>query len=250
MKICIALTAMLSALLLQNLSADTFTDENGTQVLYRTFEPDDLSDGKKYPLILFLHGSGERGTDNVAQIKNGVADMLEVAAKLGEKTFLIAPQCPPETSWVQTKSGHTHLKDVLGENALLAAVLALVEQAKTDLPIDPNRIYLTGLSMGGFGSFALLAKSPETWAAAMPICGAGDPGPASLFKDVPLRIIHGGADEIVPPKGSELMAEALKNAGATDVKLIIYPGVGHDSWTQTYKDKDLLTWLFAQRKSP
>lgn len=246
MKLLVPLIAFITTFM--NVSADTFTDAHGTSVLYRSFEPTGLEEGKTYPLVLFLHGSGERGNDNVSQIKNGVTDFLEIAETLGEKTFLVAPQCPQNIWWSQPNGDLTGLQDALGTNPLLDAVHALVDRLKSELPIDPNRIYLTGLSMGGFGSFALLAKYPETWAAAMPICGGGAPETAERFRNVPLRIIHGSADKIVPPKGSQQMAAALETAGATDMKLIIYPGVGHDSWTQTYRDKELIRWLFQQRK--
>ena len=114
-------------------------------------------------------------------------------------------------------------------------------------PIARKRIYLTGLSMGSFGTWDMLARSPQTWAAAMPICGGGAPQTVGKFKDVAIRIFHGELDEVVPTKSSELMAEALRKAGSK-AELTMYPGVGHDSWTPTYQDREVIKWLFAQRK--
>ncbi len=228
--------------------AKTYTSPNGSEVLYRIAIPEKIEEGKKYPLVLFLHGAGERGTDNIAQMKHGVPAILAGAEKLNEPVFLIAPQCPPEQWWSEPKEDRMELNDAGGKNPLIAAVLALVAETAKDQPIDPKRIYVTGLSMGGFGTFDLLTRTPETWAAAIPICGAGDPTKAGKFKDVPVHIFHGAADDAVPPAGSQLMFDALEKAGANDAKLTLYPGVGHDSWTQTYADPEVIAWLFAQKK--
>ena len=225
----------------------TFTAADRTEVLYRLAAPEKTEEGKQYPLVLFLHGAGERGTDNKAQLKHGVNDILKGAADLGESVYLIAPQCPPERWWAEATPDRLRLKDAGGDNSLLAAVLALVEETAKKHPIDRKRIYITGISMGGFGTWDMLARSPQMWAAAIPICGGGDPKTAGKFKHVPIMIFHGKADEVVPPKSSELMSAALIEAGG-DVELCLYHEVGHDSWTQTYKDTEVIKWLFAQRK--
>lgn len=243
--IAIASTAFIHA---AEPEAKTFSAADGTEVLYRYSAPEKTEEGKKYPLVLFLHGSGERGTDNAAQMKHGVPAILAGAEKLNEPVFLIAPQCPPEQWWSAPQEDRMGLKDAGGKNPLIDAVISLVAETAKNQPVDPNRIYVTGLSMGGFGTFGLLARSPETWAAAIPICGAGDPATVGKFKDVAIHIFHGAADEAVPPAGSQLMFDALEKAGAKDAKLTIYPGVGHDSWTQTYSDPEVIAWLFAQRK--
>ncbi len=225
----------------------TFTATDRTEVLYRFAAPEKSEEGKAYPLVLFLHGAGERGTDNKAQLMHGVNDILKGAADLGEPVFLIAPQCPPDRWWAEPTPDRLGLKDAGGKSSLPSAVLELIEETAKKHPVDRKRIYVTGLSMGGFGTFDMLARAPDTWAAAIPICGAGDPESVSKFKGVPIRIFHGAADAVVPPKGSEVMAAALKKAGA-DVELTLYPGVGHDSWTQTYRDPEVIKWLFAQKK--
>lgn len=236
-KTLLALAALATALAAEP-EAKTFKAKDGTEVLYRFAAPEKTEEGKAYPLVLFLHGAGERGTDNKAQLKHGVKDILKGAADLGQPVFLIAPQCPPGQWW----------SDAKGKNPLPDAVVELVEEIAKTHPVDRKRIYLTGLSMGGFGSFDLLARSPKTWAAAIPICGAGDPKSVRKFKDVPIRIFHGDADTVVPPEGSGRMFDALKKAGSK-AELTLYPGVGHNSWTQTYSDPEVIKWLFSQKKS-
>lgn len=225
----------------------TFKATDRTEVLYRFAAPEKTEEEKTYPLVLFLHGSGERGTDNQAQIKHGVNDILKGAANLGESVFLIAPQCPAERWWAEPTPDRLGLKDAGGKNPLLDAVLALVEETAAKHPIDRKRIYVTGLSMGGFGTWDLLARSPQTWAAAIPICGGGDKKTAPSIKHIPIRIHHGATDNVVPPEASNIMAIALGNIGGK-ATITEYPGVGHDSWTQTYRDPEVIKWLFAQRK--
>lgn len=225
----------------------TFTANGSTEVIYRFAAPEKTEEGKQYPLVLFFHGAGERGTDNKAQLKHGVNDILKGAADLGESVYLIAPQCPPERWWAEATPDRIYIANA-GRNRLMHAVLALVEETAQKHPIDRNRVYITGISMGGFGTWWMLAESPETWAAAIPICGGGSPKAARNFKDVPIRIFHGAADDVVPPRASEIMADTLKEIGGK-AELTLYPGVGHNSWTQTYKDLEIIKWLFAQRKT-
>jgi len=226
----------------------SFKAPDGTEVLYRFAAPEKIGEGKTYPLVLFLHGSGERGNDNKAQLNHGVKSILENSEKLGQPIFLIAPQCPADKTWAPYRTDPSSPADGTFANPLLDAVLTLVGETASKQPVDRNRIYITGLSMGGFGTWAAIARKPEIFAAAIPICGAGDPRTVVRFKNMPIRIFHGDADNVVPPAGSQLMFDALKEAGS-DAKLTLYPGVGHDSWTQTYADEEVIRWLFAQTKS-
>jgi predicted peptidase len=225
----------------------TYKATDGTEVLYRFAAPEKTEEGKTYPLVLFLHGSGSRGTDNKGQLRNGVSEILDTAGQLGEPVFLIAPQCPPGRRWSEPTGDWIGLKDAGGKNPLLDAIVALMDETAEKHPIDRKRIYVTGLSMGGFGTWDLLARSPQTWAAAIPICGGGDPETVKKFKHIPIRIFHGDADGVIAPRSSERMASALEKAGGK-AELTMYPGVGHDSWTQTYNDREVMKWLFAQRK--
>jgi len=216
--------------------------EAGTQVLYRWSAPATLEAGKKYPLVMFLHGSGERGTDNKAQLKHGVSDILKQTEALKEPCFLIAPQCPPDQWWAdrnQAKDGRT--------DALMTALLALVDLTIKDHPVDEKRFYVTGLSMGGFGTWSMLAAAPEKIAAAIPICGGGNPKTAAAFKDVPIWAFHGEKDTLVVAQTTRDMIAALESAGGK-AKATFYPDLGHDSWTETYQNPEVIRWLFTQRK--
>ncbi len=131
---------------------------------------------------------------------------------------------------------------------MMSMVFEVVDRLAKENKVDRNRIYVTGLSMGGFGSFAAVGRRPEFFAAAIPICGGGDPSTAEAMKNVPFRVYHGAADGVVPVTCSRVMVAALKKAGA-DVKLTEYPGVNHNSWTETYKNDGVWKWLFTQRKT-
>lgn len=244
-KVLLALATVATSLVAEP-EAKTFTATDGTEILYRFAIPEKTENGKTYPLVLFLHGSGQRGNDNKAQLSRAKS-ILKTAAEINQTTYLIAPQCPPGQWWAEASEGWRQLADAGGENPLMEAILTLVEETAKTHPIDRNRIYLTGLSMGGFGTFDMLARSPETWAAAIPICGGGDPKSAEKFKNLPIRIFHGDADTVVAPTASILMHDALKEAGSS-AELTLYPGVGHNSWTQTYSNPEVIKWLFSQRK--
>jgi len=200
-------------------------------------------------LILFLHGAGERGSDNKVQLKHGVGDLLKWIRNNKESAVVVAPQCNREVWWADLKGDFRAPKGGdLSEkpSAMTTMVFEVVDRLVKEEKVDPNRIYVTGLSMGGFGTFAAVARHPEFFAAAMPVCGGGDPKTAKVMKQVPFWVFHGAADNVVPLKASSVMVEALKQAGAT-VKLREYPGVGHDSWTATYRDPEVWKWLFSKR---
>jgi len=214
---------------------------------YRLLSPKAVEEGQKYPLVIFLHGAGERGTDNKIQLVHGMNDFASDAIMDKYPAFVIAPQCPEERKWVEvdwTLESHT----IPAEPSIpLAATFALIDRFTAQHPVDKSRIYITGLSMGGYGTWDALARSPELFAAAVPICGGGDPATAGKFKDVPLWAFHGDQDTAVKPKRSREMIDVLRKLGGTP-KYTEYEGVAHDSWTQTYADPAMYEWLFAQRK--
>jgi predicted esterase len=181
---------------------------------------------KNWPLILFLHGSGERGYD-IQAVKNNSLPR-RVAAQPDFPAILIAPQCPPGQVWSPFELN------------------ALLDRVEKTYRIDPARVYLTGLSMGGYGTWALAAESPQRFAAIVPICGGGDPWDADRIKNIPCWIFHGGKDPAVPLQFSQDMADALKRAGAKNLKFTIYPEAGHDSWTQAYAEPGLFDWMLKQ----
>lgn len=230
-----------------NPEAREFTASDGTVVKYRMSAPEHLKPGKTYPLVLFLHGAGERGDDNNAQLKHGVNAIIAATERVEDPVFVIAPQCPNERWWATPSADRRTLDNANGENPLIEDVLALVQQTAKEQPVDLKRFYVTGISMGGFGTWDVLARIPERIAAAVPICGGGDPATAARFKAVPIWAFHGGADPVVPVSATEDMISALQKAGGKP-KVTIYPGVEHDSWTRTYDDPEVIRWMLDQHK--
>lgn len=217
-------------------------------LLYRLMKPATVAEKTSYPLVIFLHGAGERGNDNTAQIKHGVGDFASAANREKYPCFLIAPQCPRDRWWVD--GTRPSRKPVASDRASEpgALVLALIDELVKEFPIDRERIYLTGLSMGGYGTWELLCRKPELFAAGMPICGGGDVKRADKLAKIPIWVFHGDKDTAVPVARSREMVEEIKKAGG-EPKYTEYPGVGHDSWTQSYRNPDVLAWLFAQRRT-
>jgi len=196
-------------------------------IRYWMFAPAALNKQEKWPLMLFLHGAGERGDDLDAVKVWGPPK--RVAEHTDFPFLLVSPQCPANERW-----------DV----ELLAA---WVEKLSERLPIDPDRRYITGLSMGGYGTWGLLGSHAELFAAAVPICGGGDPESAKNMVGVPIWAFHGDKDTSVCLLYSEQMVEAVKQAGGS-AKLTIYPGVGHNSWSETYANPAVYEWLLSHKK--
>jgi predicted peptidase len=219
---------------------------DGTLLKYRWSAPAKPEAGETYPLVLFLHGSGERGSSNRAQLRHGVMPILEGAEKLGQPCFLIAPQCPANQWWAPFDEKVTHLSAAGKPNKLLDAVVALVEETMAANPVDRKRFYVTGLSMGGFATWDLLGRMPGKIAAAVPVCGGGDPSLAAGFKDVPVFAFHGEADSEVPVAATREMIAAMRKAGGRP-KVTYFPGVDHVCWPQVYDDPEVISWMFAQR---
>ncbi len=209
-----------------------FKDPEGKEAKYVLFVPHDYKPGQATPLILFLHGSGETGTDGDKPARVG----LGKAIRDNEKTFPFLVVFPQS----QKRSWRADSED--GKRAL--AILAEVEKS---YKVDPKRVYLTGLSMGGFGTWSLAAAHPDKWAAIVPICGGGDPASAEKIKDLPCWCFHGDADKAVKVELSRKMIEAIKKAGGKP-RYDEYPGVGHNSWDRAYGTKELYEWLLMQQK--
>ncbi len=182
---------------------------------------------KKWPTILFLHGSGERGDDLKLVEVHGPPKLVKTSKDF--PFIVLSPQCPLGTWWTAPL-----LDDLLNE-------------AAAKYPIDPDRIYLSGLSMGGFGCWMLAMEYPARFAAVVPICGGGDPRDAARIKDVPVWVVHGGKDPAVPVARAHEMVDALTKLGGR-VRLTVYPDAGHDSWTATYENEELYAWLLQQRR--
>ena len=180
-------------------------------------------DGKPMPLMLFMHGAGERGDNLEIVKKHGPPKVCE---KQEDWPFItISPQCPTNRWW--------------NASQMMLLVKAICEKYN----VDEDRIYVTGLSMGGFGTWTILSEYPDRVAAAVPICGKGDPKAAEKMVDIPIWCFHGGKDTTVPTTGSTDMVEAIKKAGGENIELTIYPEAGHDSWTETYDNPKVYEFL-------
>lgn len=227
------------------LEKKTFEKDGGV-LPYRLMRPENpKGDGKKYPLVIFLHGAGERGNDNEVQLVHGVKEFAKPEARQKYPCYLVAPQCPTGKQWVQVPwNAEKHdMPPVPSQPALL--LTGLLDQLLETLPIDPDRVYITGLSMGGYGTWDLLSRQPERFAAAVPVCGGGDEKKAAKMKDVPIWAFHGAKDNAVPVSRSRNMVEAVNKAGGA-VRYTEYPDVAHDSWNACYADPDMMAWMFRQ----
>lgn len=227
-----------------------YENEKGEEMPYRFLAPRKYNARKAYPLVLFMHGAGERGADNLKTCIHALPQFSSDYVMQKYPCFVIAPQVPLEESWTKPQ-----LNQILkGASAAdpepyrsLRLAMEIVEQVRKQYNIDPKRIYITGISMGGFGTWDALWRWPELFAAAAPICGGGDVTKAPLMAKTPLWVFHGAIDPTVPVAKSREMVEAVKAAGG-DVKYTEYPGVKHDSWTPTYRNPEFYDWLFAQKK--
>ena len=219
----------------------------GATLPYRLLQPAAIEPGKKYPLVIFLHGAGERGTDNALQIKNGAPAFAKPEAREKFPCFVFAPQCPKDKKWVEMDWGGASGTAPADPGPMEPLVLGAVDALAQEFVIDPDRVYVTGLSMGGYGTWDLITRHPEKFAAAIPVCGGGDKGKAAAAKAVPVWAFHGLADTVVLPVRTQDMIAALRAAGGTAAHTE-YPGVAHDSWTYAYSESHLLPWLFAQRR--
>ncbi len=211
-------------------------------------KPAKIEAGKKYPLVFFLHGAGERGNDNEKQLTHFPDKMASAENREKFPCFLLAPQCRTDKRWVEVPWSDAKSTPMGKPGDQMQAALDALEKVLKENPIDTSRIYLTGLSMGGYGSWDLAARQPERFAAVGPICGGGDEAQGERLKNVPLWAWHGDKDTAVPVERSRKMIEAIKKAGGSP-KYTELPGVGHNSWSQAYSPEGgLVAWMFEQRK--
>ena len=224
-----------------------FADEQGNVLKYRLLKPANYNVNRKYPLVIFLHGAGERGDDNKVQLVHGMKEFLDPERRKNMACYVVAPQCPTGKKWVEVDWSAASSKMPEQPSDSLGLTIKLVQSMIETAAVDPNRIYITGLSMGGYGTWDAVARYPDMFAAAAPICGGGDPETAPRFTHIALWAFHGDQDQAVKVERSRQMIEALKEAGG-EPKYTEYPGVGHDSWTATYKNQEFHDWLFAQRR--
>ena len=219
---------------------------------YRLLRPEPASgngrSGSRHPLVLFLHGAGERGNDNAKQLKYLPTWLADPAVRQRHPCFVLAPQCRMDERWVDVSWADAKSTPQPATPTIdLSAAIQALEETIAREQVDPARIYLTGLSMGGFGTWDLAARMPNRFAAILPICGGGDDDVAGRIAALPIWCFHGDADTAVPVERSRSMIAAVKAAGGRPIYSEL-AGEGHDSWTPAYRDRFVLDWLFSQRK--
>jgi predicted peptidase len=236
--VCAALAATVAA---PRFEHRVFTAHNGVVLPFRLVRPS--AGTGNAPLVVFLHGMGERGSDNEAQLVHGRDFFLRLAEK---GATVVIPQCPADGRWanLQWKGAP---KIASRPSPAGAAVLQMLSILIGELGVDRDRVAIGGLSMGGFGTFDLVARRPGMFAAAFPICGGGDPATAARMERVAFWVFHGAKDPVVPVVASRSMVEALKTAGA-DVRYTEYADAQHDSWTPAFAEPDLIKWILSQRR--
>lgn len=226
----------------------------GNTLPYRILYPENFDPSKKYPLLLFLHGAGERGKDNEKQLVHGSRLFISEENRKKFPAIVLVPQCPKESFWASTKIDRSvqpykiEFDYTVDPTWPLVAANELVKQIIREGSVDPTKVYITGLSMGGMGTFESVYRYPDLYAAALPICGGGD----ALHYDKRIRktafwVFHGAADAVVNVKLSQEMVEKLKSLKA-EVKYSEYPGVNHNSWDNAFAESDFLSWMLKHTR--
>lgn len=225
---------------------NVYVSENGDSLLYRLLRPEAMKKSGKYPLVIFLHGAGERGNDNRKQLAKGGQMWLNPVNREKYPSFVLLPQCPENSRW--TTISRYSRKDK-GEEApsVMPQLKALIDTFLKMDEIDKDRVYITGLSMGGVGTFDMCVTYPEIFAAALPICGETRPELLKKARKIKFRIYHGDKDFVVPFENSRNAYKELKRLGA-DVTYIEKVEVGHGVWNEAFNDPEYLGWMFRQRR--
>jgi predicted peptidase len=228
--------------ILDGFVAREYQSATGVKLPYRLFTPSSAKRDAELPLILYLHGSGGAGTDNRKQLSGGntlgTHVWIESDAQQRHPAFVLAPQIPETSTWQSSNDE---------PSPHVAALLELLDELRSELRVDARRIYIVGQSRGGFGVWDLISRYPDTFAAAVPLCGGGDTKQILSARDVAVWAFHGAKDDTVLVARSREMVEALRTVNSS-VRYTEYPDVGHDVWTRAFAERDLPEWLFAQRR--
>ena len=219
----------------------------------RILTPINFDIHKKYPLLIFLHGAGERGNDNEAQLTWGADLFLDSMNRSKYPAIVIFPQCPANDKWSEYNKNSSkdstgyEYSDIAAIRKPLKLVSDFIDTLLQSNQVDKKRIYIGGLSMGGFGTLELLWRRPQTFAAAFPICGATNPNKLKDYrKNLPIWLFHGDKDAVIQVANSRLIYGILKKTNS-NAKYTEYPGVNHDSWKNAFAEPALLPWLFSQK---
>lgn len=260
-KILIALIFMAAGMQLSNAQDRSAYDKGmyatkGDTLPYRILFPLNFNPAQKYPLVVFLHGAGERGNDNEVQLANGGDLFLNPQLREQFPAIVVFPQCPKDSFWSNVKFGQDSITKAnkfyfqtdAEPTKSMRALLGLVDQMLKKPYIKKDQVYVGGLSMGGMGTFEILGRKPKLFAAAFAICGGDNTLNAKKYaKKVPLWIFHGAKDNVVPADHSEVMVAAIREAGG-DPRYTLYPDAMHDSWVNAFAEPDFLPWLFSHTK--
>jgi len=246
-SLALSLAAALSTLHAGEIKKGTFPEGAADAIPYQLFIPDN-PDNKPLPLVVCFHGAGGRGNDNTARGIHAFEVLSTPEVQKAHPAYLLAPQCPKTDKWVNVtwSDAGFSLRDTPMTQSLKTA-LDLVRHIAGTQRVDPDRIYITGQSMGGYATWYSILSLPDFFAAAVPVCGAGDPAAAGRIKDLPIWTFHGADDTTVPPKGSRDMVEKLKALGSP-IKYTEFPGVGHMSMNNAWAEPELVPWLFMQKR--
>jgi len=234
---------------LTNAQSDLFEkhifEQEGQEMPYRLLVPEDYDPNEEYPLLLFLHGAGERGDDNEIVLNHIAPIVTAEGHRTKYPAFVLIPQCPEDQKWVDTdwKALEHDMPEMSNEMELVCQLLDKIVDEKS---IDESRIYVMGISMGGFGTWDIISRMPDYFAAAVPICGGGDLNQAKVCVGTSCWAFHGGNDKLVKPSRSRNMVKAIEEAGGNRIRYTEYDGVGHGSWIPAFKEEDMWEWLFNQ----
>ena len=252
-RILILLLIATTSVFSQEFKEELLVHQNDT-LPYRILIPENYNSQSPFPLLLFLHGAGERGSDNKSQLVHGSFLFKSEDFRNNYPAIVVFPQCPDKSSWANVKRNYDMLNGKkfdffkeISENKQLIMVEKLLDFIEKKYSIDPTRRYVGGLSMGGMGTFELVARNPDYFAAAFPICGGGNPDWSDLLKTTPFWIFHGEDDVVVSVDFSRKMYEAL-SAEKASVRFTVYPEVNHNSWDNTFAEPDLMHWLFLNKR--
>ncbi|SDK75196.1 Alpha/beta hydrolase family protein [Pedobacter sp. ok626] len=223
-------------------------------ISYRVLFPENFDRTKKYPILFFLHGSGERGNDNQSQLTHGGGLFLKEEVRKQFPAIIVFPQCSSDSFWsnVEFKQDATGNREFLFQEAgqpskAMQALLAMIDNFAKKPYVDKHQVYAAGLSMGGMGTYELLRRKPKLFAAAFTICGGDNVANVQKYKNTPMWIFHGEKDDVVPVLYSTSIADQLKVLGSP-VKLTLYPNANHNSWDSAFAEPELLPWLFSKHK--
>jgi predicted peptidase len=227
--------------------AGMYISDTGQILKYRIHLPEDLTGETSYPLLLFFHGVGQRGSDNILQLAGSPMDILRITGNIKEPAFIIVPQCPLGVQWVDTpKDSPFHIMDPVPTDPMKLTI-ELLREISEKYPVDSKRIYAVGFSMGGFAVWDIMQRLPSTFAAAIPVSGGGDENLADELIDIPIWAFHGSSDRVVSPARSRNMINAIFTEGGSPV-YTEYKSVGHNVWFRVFSNIKIIQWLFDQEK--